>query len=52
MKIIFEMDLEEKNTNIGIAKALTETYLSTNDLREISRYLEVYCDERPFETMG
>lgn len=45
MKIIFEMGLEEKPTNIGIAKALTETHLSIQDLCMISRYLSVYCDE-------
>jgi hypothetical protein len=48
MKIIFEMDLEEKPTNIGIAKALTETHLGTSDLSAISRYLSVYCDEMVF----
>lgn len=45
MKIIFEMGLEEKLTNIGIAKALTESPLGIGDLCAISRYLSVYCDE-------
>lgn len=48
MKIFFEMALEEKLTNLGIAKALTETHLSIQDLRMISRYLSVYCDEMLF----
>lgn len=43
MKIIFEMGLEEKATNIGIAKALTEIEsLSVYDLIEINQYLSVY----------
>ena len=48
MKIFFEIALEEKLTNLGIAKALTETHLSVKDLWMISRYLSVYCDEMLF----
>lgn len=48
MKIFFEIALEEKLTNLGIAKALTETHLSAQDLWMISRYLSVYCEETLF----
>ena len=52
MKILFEVEAEEMETNIGIAKALIETKnLSVSDLREISRYLAVYCDEHLFDTI-
>lgn len=51
MRIIFEIDAEERKTNIGIATALIERIQSVSDLREIHRYLEVYCDEKQFDTI-
>ena len=44
MRILFELGLEEKISNIGIAKAMTEADLSVNDLNEIILYLQVYCN--------
>ena len=53
MKIIFEMDWEEKLSNIGIAKALTEvSNLNDSDLCEIGRHLLVYSDARAIENIA
>lgn len=44
MKISFFCEAEEMNTNIGIAKAMTESGLTGKDLREIAEYLLIYSD--------
>ncbi len=47
MKIIIDMGLEEKFTNIGFAKALTELpFFRVEDLCEIIQYLVIYTDAR------
>ena len=53
MKIIFELELEEKISNIGIAKALTEVPgLTDGDLCEIGSYLAVYSTARSSESLA
>lgn len=53
MKVIFELGLEEKITNIGVAKALTEAeQLSVNDLNEISQYIQVYCNAESIKELS
>ena len=42
MTVMFHLDDNERKTNIGIAKALTEAELSYNDLREVVGYLSVW----------
>ena len=46
MKIQIYLDANEKFTGIGLVKALIEARLSLQELRSISKHLEVYCDER------
>lgn len=46
MRIEFWLDEGEKEVNIGIAKALTETHLSLADLQEIYKYLAVFIESR------
>lgn len=43
MKLHFYYDENEIESNIGIAKALTEE-LEVNDLREIAQYLMVFVE--------
>lgn len=50
MKINFRLNNDEYQSNIGIAKALTEVPNMTEaDLYEIGRYLLVYSDARATE---
>ena len=51
MKIYFECEKEEMHSNIGIAKALSET-LKPDDLREIALYLAVFVTTRKTEEGG
>lgn len=48
LKIHFIFEPEEKDSNIGIAKALSETNLTLNDLSEIAHHLLVICNHNPF----
>lgn len=43
MRIEFYLEPEENYTNIGIAKAMTETDRTAEDLLEISDYLRIYA---------
>lgn len=53
MKMLFEFEAEENQTNIGIAKALTELpSLNEADLAEIGKYLLVYSDARAVGNLG
>lgn len=49
MKIEIYAEGYEKNQNIAIAQAMTETSLSDCDLREIAQYLMVFSDNRRIE---
>ena len=52
MKMFFEFEVEENQTNIGIAKAMTEVeFLNEADLCEIAKYLLVYTDARSTEKL-
>lgn len=52
MKMFFEFEVEENQTNIGIAKAMTEVgFLSEADLCEIAKYLLVYTEARSTEKL-
>jgi hypothetical protein len=53
MKLHFYCDENERHSNIGIAKALTEE-LKVNDLREIVQYLMVFVDNNSilFDEIG
>lgn len=47
MKLTFEIEGNEKMTNIGMAKALIDTQCFTsNDLSEIGQYLQIYSNAR------
>ena len=46
MKISFVFEENEQASNIGIAKAMTESGLFPNELQEIARYLLVYAENR------
>lgn len=48
MQIHFLYEPDERETNIGIAKALSETNLKINDLSEIAHHLLVICNHHPF----
>lgn len=52
MNIQFVYDKEEKETNIGIAKALTESIPDHASLHEIAEYLLVYCKARSNEMLA
>ena len=51
MKIYFECEAEEKCSNIGIAKALTEE-LKPDDVREIALYLAAFVVAHQIEKGG
>lgn len=53
MKLHFYCDENEKCSNIGITKALTEE-LKVNDLREIAQYLMVFVENNSilFDKIG
>lgn len=44
MKLEIHLDANEQYTNIGMAKALIESFLFANDLREIAQYLIVFAE--------
>lgn len=52
MKLEIRLDACETYTNIGMAKAIVESILSANDLKEIAEYLLIYCDNHPTEKGG
>lgn len=43
MRIEIYCEANESATNIGIAKALIESHLSSEDLKEIIEYLKIFC---------
>lgn len=50
MKLIAELEGNEKITSIGFVKALIDTkWFRDFDLREISCYLNIYCTARNAE---
>ena len=52
MKIEIHLDAYETYSNIGMAKAMVESTLSANDLKEIAEHLLIYCDAHPTEKDG
>lgn len=52
MKLEIHLDAHEAYTNIGVAKAMVESTLSANDLKEVAEHLLIYCDNHPTEKGG
>ena len=52
MKLEIRLDAYETYSNIGMAKAMVESTLSANDLKEIAEHLLIYCDNHPTEKGG
>ena len=48
MRVYFYCDKGETGSNIGVAKALTET-LEADALREIAQYLLIFAENNPTE---
>ena len=51
MKLSILFDAEEKESNIGFAKAITELNFTTSDLQEIGNYLMIYSNARANECL-
>ena len=49
MKLEIHLDSYENYSNIGMAKAIIESRLSENDVRELAQYLTVYVENNPTE---
>lgn len=47
MKLSIHLDAGETYSNIGMAKALIESRLSVDDVREIVQYLKVFVKNAP-----
>lgn len=52
MKLSIHLDACETYSNIGMAKALIESNLSVDDLREIAQYLMVFVENAPILVEG
>lgn len=51
MKLSILFDAEEKESNIGFAKAITELNFTASDLQEIGNYLVIYSNARAKESL-
>lgn len=52
MMIQIHLDSAETFSNIGLAKAIVESSLSTNDVQELAQYLMIYSENNPTEKGG
>ena len=52
MKIFVEYEKDEKDSNIGFAKAMTECFQNEADLYEIANYLMIYSNARTNEKLA
>lgn len=52
MMLHIHLDSNENYSNIGMAKAIIESRLSVDDVRELAQYLTVYAENNQTEKDG